>query len=72
MITAVLVVASLIIGACFGNMRGRLRERERCQRLCEQSFQGKTLSATARRIYCSVMRGHDNLISVDEFFGPEE
>jgi hypothetical protein len=64
-------VAALILGLAIGNATGREKERRRCERLCEQSFGNKQLSATARRIYRSILDGRTTLISEDEFFGKE-
>jgi membrane protein DedA with SNARE-associated domain len=64
-------VAGLVLGLAIGYATGRAKERRRCGRLCEQSFGNKQLSATARRIYRSILDGRTTLISEDEFFGKE-
>jgi hypothetical protein len=55
-----------------GVLVGERKERRRCAGFCERSFSEGMLSATARRIYFSIINGRQDLVSEDEFFGADK
>ena len=74
MLYVFLAVATVIVPGAFalGLVFGSKWECDRCARLAAQSFNEKNLSPTARRIYCSITSGHEELISEEKFFGKEK